>query len=150
MSTKPELMSTAAAYCERNKLRFTEPRRAVLEILERARTPMVAYKVLEELGHVMDNPKPPTVYRAIEFWQEHGFIHRIESLNAYTLCVADHRHEGSQYMICDQCGGVDEVHLCTLPEVLEHAVSSNAFTMSRWVLEIHGTCSGCRSSSSRG
>ena len=133
----------AAQYCEANKYRLTPPRKHVLDIIAGSVKPLGAYEVLEQLSQITSNPKPPTVYRAIEFWQEHGFIHRIESLNAYITCDAGHRHSGSQFMICDDCGIVIETHLCDLPQPLKDSTVKNTFMPSRWSFEIHGTCGNC-------
>lgn len=137
------LLKKAAHYCERNKHRFTKPRQEVLRIILSSKKPIGAYDVLEELGKSIENPKPPTAYRAIEFWQKHGFIHRIESLNTYTACMAGHQHKGSQFMICNSCGHVTETHLCDLPNALQKSIAKNSFTASSWNFEIHGTCSKC-------
>ena len=137
------LIEKAAQYCKDNKHRLTEPRERVLDIITRSTKPLGAYEVLEQLSQITDNPKPPTVYRAIEFWQSHGFIHRIESLNAYLACDAGHRHMGSQFMICGDCGIVIETHLCELPQSLKDKTAQNAFHPARWSFEIHGTCSAC-------
>lgn len=115
----------------------------VLKIIAASSKPLGAYEILEELGKVIANPKPPTVYRAIEFWQEQGFIHRIESLNAYVICEAGHRHTGSQFMICDDCGLVIETHLHELPKSLQKSVTEKTFAPSSWNVEIHGRCEKC-------
>ena len=140
---RSELLKAARAYCEMNKHRLTEPRLAVLKIISASAKPLGAYEILEKLGKTIQNPKPPTAYRAIEFWKEHGFIHRIESLNAYIACEAGHQHKGSQFMICDDCGTVTEAHLCDLPKPLKETTTKNTFTPSRWNLEIHGLCGKC-------
>ena len=140
--TKATLVN-AAKYCETGKHRLTKPRVEVLKIIACSTKPLGAYEILEKLSKTIKNPKPPTVYRAIEFWQEHGFIHRIESLNAYISCEAGHRHKGSQFMICDDCGNVTEAHLCDLPQPFKDSTTKNTFTPSRWNLEIHGLCGKC-------
>lgn len=137
------IIRKASDYCEQKKHRLTEPRRQVLRIIASSAEPLGAYEILDKLGQVIKNPKPPTVYRAIEFWQEHGFIHRIESLNAYVACEAGHQHQGSQFMICDDCGTVIETHLCELPQSLKDNTVKNTFRPSRWNLEIHGVCAKC-------
>jgi len=140
---RSELLKAAQTYCETHKHRLTEPRLAVLKIIAASAKPLGAYEILEKLGKTIQDPKPPTAYRAIEFWQEHGFIHRIESLNAYTPCRTDHKHEGSQHLICQNCGKVIEVHICTLPESLENKAAENGFASSHWNVEIYGLCEQC-------
>lgn len=138
-----DIVARAETYCHENGLRFTEPRRHVLEIISQSEKPVGAYEILAALGKKLNDPKPPTAYRAIEFLAEHNFIHRIESLNAYVLCQVDHRHGGSQFMICKSCGKVLEAHLCELPEPLKKRTEQEGFTISSWNVEINGTCREC-------
>ncbi len=130
-------------YCEEHGFRFTESRQRVCEIIAASVKPLGAYDILGELGKSTKNPKPTTVYRAIEFLEEHHFIHRIESLNAYVLCQTDHRHGGSQFMICSQCGKVIEAHLCEIPEPFRSLTEREGFVLSAWNVEINGTCREC-------
>lgn len=138
-----KLVKGVEAYCAENGIRFTEPRRHVLEIIASAKKPIGAYDVLEALGGYLADPKPPTAYRAIEFLSEHGFVHRIESLNAYVICGTDHRHHGSQFLVCDGCGAVIEAHLCQIPRDLAAQAEKQGFSLNRWNAELHGTCKDC-------
>ncbi len=142
-SESAKLIKAVEAYCLEKGIRFTEPRRHVLEIMAGAKKPIGAYDVLEALGQYLDNPKPPTAYRAIEFLMEHGFVHRIESLNAYVVCGTDHRHAGSQFLVCDSCGTVIEAHLCEVPGDLAKQAQKQGFSLNRWDAELHGTCKNC-------
>lgn len=143
MASKKSLLAQVTTYCKENGIRFTEPRQYVLEIIADSQKPIVAYDILRELAKKLDNPKPPTAYRAIEFLSEHGFIHRIESLNAYIACHSDHRHQGSQFMVCDDCGTVIETHLCHLPDPLIQKTRDANFHMNKWNVELHGSCGKC-------
>tara|TARA_B100001989_G_scaffold252023_1_gene232824 strand:- start:4668 stop:5090 length:423 start_codon:yes stop_codon:yes gene_type:complete len=131
------------SYCDDNNLRITPPREYVLEIIASSAKPMTAYDILDELGKKLNKPKPPTAYRALEFLGEHGFIHRIESLNAYVVCHENHKHEGGQFLICDSCGAVEEIHLCTMPKTLQEKVKSQGFNLHHWNVEVHGKCKAC-------
>ena len=130
-------------YCEENKFRLTAPRAEVLKIIIASKKPLGAYEILDKLKKVFKNPKPPTVYRSIEFLQDKNFIHRIESLNAYVACHIDHLHKDSQFMICDDCGIVIETHQCEIPKFLKDSAEKNTFTPSRWNFEVHGICAKC-------
>ena len=89
-----ELLSAARRVCELRKLRLTTRRRQVLEILLASHQPLGAYDILAELNRAADAERiaPPIVYRALEFLLAEGFIHRIESRNAFISCV----HPGHQ------------------------------------------------------
>lgn len=130
-------------YCKAHKIRASEPRRLVYEIILRNEKPLTAYEVLEKLGKSLQNPKPPTAYRALESLGEHGFIHRIESLNSYISCGENHQHSGSQFMICDHCGKVEEIHLCSVPESLSTQAKKQKFVTKSWNVELHGLCVSC-------
>ncbi len=134
-----KFIEKAQDYCTDKKLRLTSPRLHVLEIMAKATKPMGAYDVLAELGDYIDNPKPPTAYRAIDFWREHGFIHRVESLNAYVTCCQDHAHHDVHFLVCDDCHSVNELHVhkkqkTALPE---------GFVATKTFTETHGTCTAC-------
>ena len=138
-----KILKKISDYCEKNKLRLTAPRAEVLKIIASSKKPLGAYEILEKLNKVFKNPKPPTVYRSIEFLQENNFIHRIESLSAYVACDIDHLHKNSQFMICDDCGNVIETHQCEIPQYIKDYAIKNTFKPSRWNFEIHGVCAEC-------
>ncbi len=138
-----KLVKDVESFCKEQGIRFTDSRRHVLEIIAAAAKPIGAYDILKALGKYIDNPKPPTAYRAIEFLMEHDYIHRIESLNAYVVCGTDHKHHGSQFMVCDSCGKVIEAHLCSVPTDLARQAEKQGFRLSRWDAELHGKCSEC-------
>ena len=135
----------ALEFCFKNKHRYTEPRKKVLKIVASSKKPLKAYEILEKLGLELNNPKPPTAYRAIEFWQKYNFIHRIESLNAYSACISDHLHSGTQFMICDDCGKVMESTSCELPSKIQKELKKKQFRTTKWNLEISGQCNDCSS-----
>jgi len=103
---------------------------------------MGAYEILERLGPGI---KPPTVYRALAFLQQQGLVHRLESLNAFVGCVhPDHPHAG-QFLICRECGLVEELEDDRVKRILELAVRDSGFEADSQVVEMTGRCSGCQS-----
>lgn len=139
MTWNQSLLKKAEAFCEAHKMRFTEPRQHVLRIIANSKKPLGAYDILHQLADHISKPKPPTAYRAIDFWREHGFIHRIESLNAYVTCCDSHIHHDTHFLVCDNCSAVTELH---------HHVNHNeplprGFVAKRTFTETHGTCESC-------
>jgi len=133
-----KFIKSAEKYCLENQLRLTPPRQHVLAILAKSKTPLGAYDILDQLGQNIDNPKPPTAYRAIDFWREHGFVHKIESLNVYIACCGDHTHSDTHFLVCDDCKSVQELH----HHKGEQSLPSGFFA-KRTFIETHGTCKGC-------
>lgn len=141
--TTDKIIKNAERFCAEHGHRLTEPRAHVLDILVRADSALTAYEILDKLGQYLDHPKPPTAYRAIEFWVTHGFAHRIESLNAYVACAAGHKHAGSQFLICNNCHKVTEAHICTMSDSLSGKANYNDFKVESWSVELHGQCGTC-------
>lgn len=138
------ILDTAQTYCDTHNVRFTDTRREVLKIISLSETPITAYEILDQLKNTVKNPKPPIVYRATDFWQEHGFVHKIESINAFVTCGENHRHKGSQFMICDTCGQTTEMHSCSLPPKFKDHVAEAGFQPVSWNVEVHGVCRDCQ------
>lgn len=134
-------ITEAEKFCEKNKYRFTQPRKEVLEVIINYKAPLSAYDILKILS-VEKEVKPPTVYRAIEFWSKHGFIHRIESLNAYISCDLSHKHKGTQVIICDKCGMTKEVCFGDF-KIAKKVQESEGFVVADWNVEIRGLCKNC-------
>lgn len=134
----------AAAYCAGRGLRLTAPRAQVLGIVVEAGKPITAYEALAVLGQQVKNPKPPTVYRALDFLQQAGLVHRIESLNAYVACHGGHDHHSSQFLICDDCGTVQEVESGPLDKAIGDTTEKMGFVSGHWSAEIHGSCKKCQ------
>lgn len=135
-----KLLSEAIKHCEKNSLRLTEPRTKVLETILASGKPMGAYDVIDAMPK---GTKPPTVYRALEFWEQEGFLHKISSLNLYAACQAGHRHHSAQFLICDNCGDISEAHLCDMPKEFDTVAKAKKFKVKQWVLELHGLCGKC-------
>lgn len=124
----------------KNELRLTEPRKRVLKYLTRSKKPVKAYDIVEGLG----DAKPMTVYRALDFLTQNGLAHRIESLNAYVPCQENHcAHRDSQYLICDGCGGVEELHNHAIDDFIAQALAKTGFRVQAKKIEINGLCKNC-------
>lgn len=133
----------AEAFCAKQGLRLTLPRAQVLGIVVESAGPMTAYQILDQLGKMVKNPAPPTVYRALEFLQETGLVHRIESINAYVACHAGHAHGNAQFLICDDCGDVREIDIPHIAHDVLKVAGVAGFIPTRHNTEIHGQCADC-------
>lgn len=144
MCTKCDpFIEQAEDFCAKQGLRLTLPRAQVLGIVVEHGGPVTAYQILDRLGTLVKNPKPPTVYRALEFLQESGLVHRIESMNAYVACHAGHAHGNAQFLICDDCGDVREIDIPHIAHDVLKGAETAGFKAKRHNTEIHGQCSGC-------
>ncbi|WP_440054279.1 transcriptional repressor [Pseudoalteromonas sp. T1lg65] len=138
------LVSKAKQVCDNKGARFTPIREKVFRLLASKHTGVGAYDLLEELKLTESAAKPATVYRALDFLAELGFIHKIESTNAFMLCHHfDHIHP-VQLLICDSCGNVQELHSNTLSHELNNLAAELGFSVSEQTIEAHGRCEKCK------
>jgi Fur family zinc uptake transcriptional regulator len=137
------LLEAAERICRERGVRLTEQRRRVLEILCSSHRPMGAYDILAELGEEMPGAKPPTVYRALEFLQAQGLVHRLESLNAFVGCTHPEHPHASQFLICRDCGEVEELESKSLGQTLDQALERSGFEADSRVIEVTGRCARC-------
>jgi len=116
----------------------------VLETLQKNGKPMSAYDLLEKL-HKFGIKAPPTVYRALETLVKRGFVHRIETLNAFIACHGhdDDHHHGAQFAVCRSCGTVEELHDHALTAHIKALADNLKFHIEREMLELMGLCRKC-------
>jgi Fur family zinc uptake transcriptional regulator len=140
----PDRLDIADKSAAARGLGLTATRREVFAHLLDSEQPLTAYQVLDRLHRTRDKPvMPPTVYRALNFLVEHGFVHRLESLNAFVACSdIDHRHS-SQFVICDRCGRTEELNDEAIANTLRHHAEALGFTVSRQTIELRGLCEAC-------
>lgn len=137
-------IGAAETVCAERGLRLTPLRRRVLELVWHSHEPVKAYDVLDQLRHDHRGAAPPTVYRALEFLQAQGFVHRIESLNAFIGCGAPQESHDGQFLICRSCGTVAEIDDADITHLLSRKAQSLGFTIDNETIEIRGLCAGCR------
>ena len=138
-------LEAAETLAEKRSVRLTPLRRRVLEIVLTSHRPMGAYDVLKELSP--DRAQPPTVYRALDFLLAQGFVHRIDSLNAYIGCFSPERRHRSYFLLCNSCGRAAEIEDDALVSALGAVARAAHFAAERETVEISGLCSECGPSS---
>ncbi len=139
-----QVVAEVECHCKEQGLRLTPTRRRVLEMVLDADGPIKAYDLLDQLKSEQPKAAPPTVYRALEFLLENHFIHRLETLNAFVSCFHPHDQHQGQFLICEHCDAVTEIHDHDIEKLLERSASAHDFKPDRQVLEIYGSCRNCR------
>jgi Fur family zinc uptake transcriptional regulator len=130
--------------CARQGLHLTPLRQQVLAILAESSAPLGAYAIIDRLSRREGKPiAPPTVYRTLEFFLEHGFVYKIESRNAYAPCEhLGHAHHGV-LLLCDKCGRSDEIEDMGLDRLLQATAARAGFAPQRQMVELVGLCRNC-------
>ena len=121
---------------------LTKNQRLVMEALAGASQPLGAYALLDKLReHGLKAPLQ--VYRALDQLIELRLVHRLESLNAWTVCCDNHHKETPVFAICNDCGIVTEYFDEQLSNDISQLSERSGFVPERSVIEIHGQCDKC-------
>ncbi|NIH15744.1 zinc uptake transcriptional repressor Zur [Serratia symbiotica] len=143
-TTQKNLLVQAEQLCRQRNVRLTPQRLEVLRLMSQQPSAISAYDLLDLLRIAEPQAKPPTVYRALYFLMDQGFIHRVESANSYILC----HHFGqpmhtSALLICDRCSQVTERTTDDVEKTLQKLAKESGFALCHSVVEAHGLCTGC-------
>jgi len=131
-------------YCRDKGLRLTPVRARVLEILLEEHKALGAYDILGRLQSEQLGSQPPVVYRALDFLGTHGFVHRLERLNAFTACADPQRGHDPVFLICTDCLTVAETLIDEPDAGLNHTVGALGFKVTSRMIEFFGLCPDCQ------
>lgn len=138
-----QALVAAEIHCAAEGLRLTPVRRKVLELLLREHRALGAYAILDLLREAGFGSQPPVAYRALDFLVEHGFVHKIERLNAFVACAHPHKSHSPAFMICRLCDAVAEAHAMPAKGALGDAARAAGFQIEKTVVEAEGVCPAC-------
>lgn len=147
MNLDHKLTKQIEELCAARGVRLTSQRKRVFELICSSKKASSAYELLEDLKQSEPQAKPPTVYRALDFLLEQGFIHRVESTNSFISCCSCNANKHfSHLLICDECGNVIELQDDSLIALLASNAEKHGFNIVNHVIESHGVCQTCSSS----
>mmetsp|Transcript_22457 Transcript_22457/g.36301 ORF Transcript_22457/g.36301 Transcript_22457/m.36301 type:complete len:178 (-) Transcript_22457:10015-10548(-) len=138
-----QALAAADARCAQEGLRLTPVRRKVLELLLQEHRALGAYAILDLLRDAGFGSQPPVAYRALDFLSEHGFVHKIERLNAFVACAHPGETHSPAFMICRLCDAVAEAHSAPAKGALGDAARAAGFQIEKTVVEAEGVCPSC-------
>ena len=152
METKQKILDQ----CRKSGLQITPLREQVLDIVLEFDGVIKAYTVLAQMQRSSASVvAPPTAYRALDFWAEHGVLHKIPAVNGYVLCThtrhdcdshchaGAHEHNSSFILVCTECGAVDEQSLTAEWAALRSAVAAGGFNLNEEHVVLTGICAKC-------
>lgn len=132
--------------CSERGLRLTDIRARVLGLVADAGKPIKAYDLLDKVreGEGAGAAAPPTVYRALDFLLANGFIHKLESVNAFVACHHPNAAQHSApFLICDGCHKAVELEDEHVVATLDAQARALGFSPQTQTLEVHGLCAAC-------
>jgi len=130
--------------CNLAGVRLTLVRRHVFEIIFNSEKPIGAYKIMELLSELESRQAaPPTVYRALEFLLEYGFIHRLATINSFISCIHICKDHPVQFLLCAKCHTAIELENQRINDVVTFAAQKEGFAPQIKMIEISGICANC-------
>jgi Fur family zinc uptake transcriptional regulator len=139
-------VSAVERACSERGLRLTDIRARVLGLVADAGKPIKAYDLLDKVreGEGAGAAAPPTVYRALDFLLANGFIHKLESVNAFVACHHPNAAQHSApFLICDGCHKAVELEDEHVVATLDAQARALGFSPQTQTLEVHGLCAEC-------
>lgn len=149
-----DLKQTIIERCRQKGGQITRLREQVLDIVLQQEGVIKAYTVLARMQRESSSVvAPPTAYRALDFWAEHGVLHKVPAVNGYVVCSHTHHectshcdshHASSFILVCTQCGAVDEQSLSKEWSALRNGVQKTGFSLKEEHVVLTGLCAKCR------
>ena len=136
-------MKNIEKLCKSNNLKLTALRKQVLELILSKKGLVKAYDLLDDLKKIQPNAKPPTIYRSLDFLEENGFIHKLQSLNAFIKCTHPKEHDNCYFLICKKCNNIEEVCSSKIDKVVSNTSKEKNFSPQHVTIEISGICHNC-------
>lgn len=144
----------ALALLKQKGYRITKPRRLVLDILEKSDRSLSPYDIKDVLDAAGEHVDTVSIYRILECLEENHLIHRMLlqygkvlrcTLEDETHChlhQSDHCHH---FLICEQCGDIQEIHCVGLNSIVQDVTERTGFQVKHHHLEFVGLCPQCAS-----
>ena len=141
MNTNEDIFSLLRA----SKLRLTRARKAFIEVLSEASTPLSVPHILEGLKERSIEVNKTTVYRELERFQNLGIVESFQlgdRKQYYELSSREHHH----HLVCMSCESVEDIDMDEkLLELGEQKANrEKQFTILRHSLEFFGLCRQCQ------
>jgi Fur family zinc uptake transcriptional regulator len=144
-----EFVRAVEQACRQRGLNLTPIRAEALKQIAEAGKPVKAYDLLERMRGGPGASAPPTVYRALDFLLENGFIHRLVSINAFLACHHPLAGHVVPILICKACESAQELEDETLAAQLDALARAQHFEPASAYLEVLGLCAHCVGSSAK-
>jgi Fe2+ or Zn2+ uptake regulation protein len=122
--------------------RLTQPRLAILQVLERNDAGLSPDEIHQQGQGICASLGLVTVYRTLELLTELGVARRVHSeqrCHGYALAGA-RRH----YLICEKCHRVVEFPCAGLDDLIESVRQQTGYIITEHLLELSGLCPACQ------
>jgi Fur family ferric uptake transcriptional regulator len=123
--------------------RITQPRRAVIEALCRARRSLDAHELLERAKKIHTGVGLATVYRTLDMLEAAGVVRKVQLDGKYHVVACEDRSL-HYHLICEKCHSVTELRAEQADRALEKLAHTHGFKVRPEPIEVMGLCDECR------
>jgi len=123
--------------------RVTQPRRAVIEAMCRARRSLDAHELLNRAKKLHADVGLATVYRTLDKLEEMGVVRKVQMDGSYHV-VACEDHSLHYHLICEKCHSVTELAVEESGVNLEKLAKATGFKVKPSPIEVLGMCDECK------
>ena len=123
--------------------RVTPQRVLIHETLLELDRHATAEQVLDRVSKRLPNASLPTVYAALELFEELGLVRRVDTAGG--AAIWDPRTDGHPHFVCDRCGAVEDVDAPLEAARAISAARGHGLHPSGAELVLRGLCSACAS-----
>ena len=123
---------------------MTSVRREIAAQMALFKEPRTAYQILDAVNKKRKTKLSAiSVYRTLDFLIAAGVVLKLESKNAFELCLNDKTEHSHLMMVCDKCGNVQEVEDSAFSKTLAKTAKKHGHKLRHNVIELHGVCGSC-------
>jgi len=142
-------LEAAQAHCRAQGSRLTAQRKEVLELLLRRGGTAKAYDLQDDMRARHGRVAPSTVYRALEFLMAQHLVHRVDALNTFIACNAEHHAHHPLLLVCSNCETVTELQDDAAYDAVRKKLRQADSGFVESDIEVKGVCGQCRTQARR-
>ncbi|MFQ5945289.1 MAG: Fur family transcriptional regulator [Anaerolineae bacterium] len=131
-----------SAHLTKAGYRLTQPRRAVLEVLEAEGEHLKPHQVMERAQTLHPSVGRATVYRTLELLSRLGLIRPMylgDLAPSFSRSAGGHHH-----VVCTNCGTAVEIEECAAEDLSAALSKRLGFRITSHLLEFAGLCADCQ------
>jgi Fur family zinc uptake transcriptional regulator len=137
-------LTTAAEYLAARGVTFTPLQRSVLELLYVEKKATGAYDLTASFEkHFGRRVRPNTVYRTLDFLENHGLVVHLASTRAYVACTPHELAEVLVFFVCSKCGMATECRESRIGHAIRHSAGAIGFVTHTRAVDLKGVCKRC-------
>lgn len=137
-------LNKAHDICIDKGIKLTKIRKRILELIWQDHAPIKAYDLLTQFQKDEPSAKPATIYRALDFLQENGLVHKIHRLNAFIGCIHPNHNRPYFFLLCHKCHHTSEFQDENSVNLLMTLSKNHQFEYKSAIIEIEGICNNCK------